>query len=237
MNRLYFRLFLSIIIALICISSKADTKRKGSKLANQTKAESRKLNEEGRKLDQQLLDINRKIQEIIKKYKLLSTKGIRVLPYRITYRLGKDYIEIETYKFNRDILVDNRIIGIQTKRIRMYISGKTVSKMVSEISEKNYDLETTVVVQIIDPSPTTLGTNDIKFDFISGKLKFIENKKLGDIRNNIEFPVRNSIKKDFLIPHFTFFYNTIQNIADAYYKKFKDVDKEMTNFLLKSLEY
>ena len=236
MNKPGLKLIISIILVLSYVNLQAQTKVKGLD-ADQGESSTSKLANESKFLDQKLLDLNKKIEDVINKYKLLSLKKIQILPYRIKYRLGEGYIEIETYKFNRDILVDNRITGIQQKRIRIYMSGATLSKMESKITEKTYDIESVVTVNIIDPSPVVLGSDDVMFDFITGTLKFIEKKRMGDIKNNDEQPVKNSIKRDFLLPHYTFCYKTILNIGETYFKSIKNVDKAMSDFLLKSQEY
>ncbi|MDY6969304.1 MAG: hypothetical protein SVR08_11730 [Spirochaetota bacterium] len=236
MNKRSLKLIISIILVLSYVHLKAQTKVKGFN-KDQGEPSTSQLTNESKFLDQKLLELNKKIEDVINKYKLLSLKKIQILPYRIKYRLGEDYIEIDTYKFNRDVLVDNRITGIQQKRIRIYMSGSILSKIESKITEKTYDIESVVTVNIIDPSPVVLGSDDVIFDFITGKLKFIEKKKMGDIRNNQEQPIKNSIKRDFLLPHYTFCYKTILNIGETYFKSIKNVDKAMSDFLLKSQEY
>ncbi|MDY6935057.1 MAG: hypothetical protein SVZ03_12655 [Spirochaetota bacterium] len=235
MCRWYVILFL--LIFLLHFISQAGAEKKPIESVDKAQLESEKLNKDGERLDNQILNLNKKIEEVVAKYKLLSTKDIRVLPYRITYRLGKDYIEIETYKFHRDIFGDNRITGIQTKRSRLFVSGQNVSKMEFEIGERQYDIESNVVVRIVDPSPTVVGTDDVVFSHINGRVKLIDEKALGKIRNNMAFPVRNSLKRDFLIPHLTFVYNNLLSIAETYYKGIKDADRAMTNFIIRAIEY
>ena len=70
-----------------------------------------------------------------------------------------------------------------------------------------------------------------------GNKTVVDGKKLGDIKNSIVYPVRNNIKRDFLIPSLAYFYNVLLNIAETYSKGVKDSDSMMYEFLRKSTEY
>ena len=230
-------LTLSVITFILFPNTDSISQEKKEVKSQQTKLSSDKLIAEGKDLDNQIININNKIQNVISTYKLLTTKSIRLVPYRVTYRLGENYIEIEKYELKRDILSDDRIIGIKNRRIRVYTTGENISKIESEVSEKDVGIESETIVKVVDPSPTTAGTDDIIFTHSYRNKKLINNKKLGEIKNNRIFPIRNDIKKDFLIPHFSFLYNTVLDIAETYYKGIKDSDSLMTEFLIKSTKY
>lgn len=226
-----------IIVFLFALSSSIFSQDKKPDNQQMSSLQSDELDNDGKKLDNDILSINKKIAEVITKYKLISTKDIMMLPYHVTYKLGDDFIEIEKYDLKRNTLLDDSVIGISKKFIRVYVSGQNVSRIESEISESEYGIEWTETVRMVDPSPTQEGTDDIIFTHTISKRTLLDNKKLGDIKNNRLFPLRNNLKREFLIPHITFFYNTILDIAESYYKGIKDTDSLLTEFLKKSTSY
>ncbi len=225
------------ITLIFCLSSITESQEKKKDQAQLTKLTSDELVEEGKELDRQILDINRNLENIISKYKLLSTNDIKVVPYRVTYMLGKDFIEVQKYELKRDTLYDDRVIGIKERKIKVYVSGQKISKIESEIIEKQVGIDEGDIVRMIDPSPTVEGTDDIIFTHTVSRKKLIDNKKLGEIKNNRAYPVRNTIKREFLIPHVTFLYNTVLKIAELHYMSIKDSDNAMADFLKKSTKY
>jgi hypothetical protein len=204
---------------------------------------SEKLDSYGKELDAQILEFNKKIEGAIKKYDLYNTKDIRILPYQTDYNITKDYIEIEKHIFIKDNIYKNNIagikdiVGIKTKNIKIYTNGQTVSKIETKIFEKYFNSGDQSLVYIVDPSPTTEGTDDITFTHVLKGKKILDNKKLGEIKNTTSSPVRNDIKRDFLVPHLSVFYNSILFIAEAYYSSLKDADQNMSDFLKESADY
>ena len=65
----------------------------------------------------------------------------------------------------------------------------------------------------------------------------LNNKKLGTVKNTTAYPLRNEIKREFLIPHLSTFYSAILFISEAYYKSLKDSDSSLSEFLKKSTKY
>lgn len=145
-------LTLSVITFILFPNTDSISQEKKEVKSQQTKLSSDKLIAEGKDLDNQIININNKIQNVISTYKLLTTKSIRLVPYRVTYRLGENYIEIEKYELKRDILSDDRIIGIKNRRIRVYTTGENISKIESEVSEKDVGIESETIVKVVDPS-------------------------------------------------------------------------------------
>ncbi len=201
------------------------------------------LIQQGKELDREIAVLNIKIQEVIKKFDLLNTKDIRIVPYQTQYILGKDYIQMEKHRFIKTTILKNNIagikdvVGIRTKTIKIFVSGGTITKTESKIYERYYNSGETTEVLIVDPSPSTEDTKDILFTHRYKGRIVLDKKKLGDVKNTTASPVRNQLKREFLIPHLNIFYNSVVFIAEAYYKSLKDADQNMSEFLKKSAKF
>lgn len=228
---------ITLIIAFALIQASSAQNKPETKSSQQYTLKSEKLDKQGSELDSQILDLNNKIASVIKKFDLLNTKGIRILPYQTSYNLGKDYIEMEKHLFVKDPLYNRRIASIKKKKIKITTNGKSVSRIESIIYEKDFDSGRVNEVTIVDPSPQSSGTDDILFTHNYVGRIIVNNKKMGDIKNTTANPVRNEIKREFLIPHLTIFYNSLLFISGSYYKSLKDTDSGMSEFLMKSIKY
>ena len=219
---------------LICAVSIAQEK-KGS--GQEYALISEKLEQQGKVLDAQIFDLTKKISEIIKKYDLLKTAGIRVIPYQTTFSQGSDFIMLEKYSFMKDDLYEKDIVGMQSKKIKIYTNGQSISKIESEIYEHNTWSGATYLVKIVDTSSMSGNTDNIVFTHIENGKTFLENKKLADIKNTTAYPIRNELKREFLIPNLSYFQNSLLFIAESYYKGLKDSEAGMTEFLKKAKKY
>jgi hypothetical protein len=231
------RVFIIVLIAAFVLAPASDAQNKKEAKSGKYTLKSEKLDKQGKELDAQIVDLNNKIASVIKKFDLLNTPGIRILPYQTSYVLGKNFIEMEKHLFIKDTLYNRKIAGIKKKRIKITTNGQTVSRIESTIFEKDFDSGRVNEVIIIDPSPLSSGTNDITFTHNYVGKQVVKNKKMGDIKNTTANPVRNEIKREFLIPHLTIFYNSLLFIAGSYYKSLKDTDSSMSEFLRKSTKY
>ncbi|MBN2157801.1 MAG: hypothetical protein JW807_00290 [Spirochaetes bacterium] len=219
-----------LCVALTAVISTAQEKKSDK----QYKLESEQLDRVGKSLDAQILAYGKRMAEIIHKYELLKASDLRIIPYQTTYVMGSDYIEMEKHHFIRDDALGKEITGLQTKRIKIYTNGQSISKIESEIYDRMYWAGTSVVVRMTDPSPLSEGTDDIVFTHIANGKVLLENKKLGDIKNTTAFPIRNELKRDFVVPHMSYFMNSLLFIAESYNKGLKDAESVMSNFLKKS---
>jgi hypothetical protein len=204
--------------------------------AEKTESISDELSKEGQKLDEEINFIYKKINDVIVKYKLLQLKDIRLLPYRTVYITKDNYIEVEKYEIARDYY-NNEIMGINKKISRIFFSGDAMFKVECEISEQLLDIGYSDRIIITDPSPLASGTDDMMFTQIKKNKMIVENKKLGEIKNDEAAYIRNNIKKEFIIPHITFLFDSLLSIADTYYKGIKDKDSMLSDFLKKSANY
>jgi hypothetical protein len=221
------------LIIMFAVSS-AQEKKGGDQ---EYKLISEKLEQQGKELDNQIFDLTKKIAEIIKKYDLLKTSGIRVIPYQTTFSQGADFIMFEKYSFIKDYLYEKDIVGIQSKKIKIYTNGQSISKIESEIYEHNTWSGATNLVRIVDTSSMSGNTDSIIFTYIENGKTFLENKKLADVKNSTAYPIRNELKREFLIPNLSYFESSLLFIAESYYKGLKDSEAGMTEFLKKAKRY
>jgi hypothetical protein len=226
-------LILACIMLIMSVSAAQEKKADEQKY----KMTSEQIDQQGKKLDAQIVSLANKMSDIIKKYDLLKAASIRIIPYQTTFVQGPDFIELTKHSFIKEYIYEKDIVGIQSKRIKIYTNGQAISKIESEIYDHNYWAGTSNIVRIIDPSPTTEGTDDVVFTHaVNGKI-YLDNKRLGDVKNSTAYPIRNELKRDFLVPHMTYFLSSILFIAESYMKGMKDSEAGMSEFLKKSKKY
>jgi len=201
------------------------------------KLTSERLDQKSKDLDSQIKNQNKKLAEIVKKYNLLKTPEVRVVPYQMNYVLGPNFIEMEKHIFKKDELYQKDVVGLEVKKIKIYTDGQNISRIESQIYERNYYSGTMHIVTIVDPSPLAEGTDGIIFTNIRNGKIILENKKLGEIKNTTAHPIRNDLKRNFLIPHLAYFSNSLLFIAETYYGGLKDAESGMTNFLKRVIKY
>ena len=194
-----------------------------------------RLDQDSKNLDGIIKDINGKIQAVIQKNKMMEVKDIKVIPYQTDYLLGSDYIQIERHMFMRD--ENDKIIGEKRKTVKFFVSGGSLSKIESTIYERDYSSSNETIVEITDASPMSDTKDSIQIKQTVNKKVVIAGKALSEIKNTTAFPVRNDFKRDFYVPHISYFYNLILGIAETYSKSSKDSDATVTEFLRKSTRY
>jgi len=229
------KLFLisACIVLMVAVTSAQESGDKGQayKLTSET------LNQQGKDLDAQITKLSQRMADIIKKYELLKSDAVRIIPYQTTYILGSNFIEMEKHSFKKEDIYAREVVGIQIRKVKIFTDGQSVSKVESEIYDRDYYSGTSYVVRITDPSPMSEGTDDIVFTHVINGKTFLDGKKLGDIKNTTAFPIRNDLKREFLIPHYSYFMNSMLFIAEAYYKGLKDAESSMSEFLKKANKY
>jgi len=198
---------------------------------------SQQLIEESGDLDKQILNINKNIQKVIADNNFMSPENkYKLLPYQTAMTRGKDFFEIVRHRFIRSTIDNTKIIGIMKKSVKVYTGGSSVSKIESMVYEKRYDDESVTVVNIVDPSPNSVETKDIRFAYkVNGRL--LKDVRMGKIQNTTAFPIQNDLKRNFLIPHLNYFYSVILSIAETYKKGIKDSESLMADFLKDSTSY
>lgn len=197
----------------------------------------------GKDMDKLIADWSKRIEDLIKKYEMTKLTDIRILPYQTDLEMGDGYIEVEKHFFikdpakRRNAFSYKDITGIRIKRIRVYTGGESVSKIETTVTEKFFSERPQNEVIIVDPSPTSEGTDDVTITYIYKGKTIVNDKKLADVRNRIDYPVRNDIKSDFLVPNLNICYNALMFIAEAYYGAMKDPDKFVSDYLRDAADY
>lgn len=220
-----------VLMVAVLNAQEGGDKGQAYKLTSET------LNQQGRELDSQITALSKRMAEIVKNYELLKAEGVRIIPYQTTYVLGQNFIEMEKHSFKKEDIYAREVVGIQTRKVKIFTEGQSISKVESEIYDRDYYSGTSYFVKITDPSPMAEGTDDIVFTHVVNGKTFLDNKKLGDIKNTTAFPIRNELKRDFLVPHYSYFMNSLLFISEAYYKGLKDAESSMSEFLKKANKY
>jgi len=249
---LLFILFALAIIALPLHVTFAQTDQEAAK---SDKLTSKEIEKEGEVMNKQINSINQDILKTVREYKLTSDemkKNIRIVPFQTTINYADKngtFMEVTRHKFIRNPLNLHQIVGVKNKTFRIFYSGETVNKIEMEIFERYYDDNSAVRVNIVDPSPGDEQTNDVTFTHtllvnytienakFRKDVKLVDNKKLGDIQNTTAFPIRNELKRDFMVPNLVFVSNVLLDVAETYYKGKKDAESLMLEFLKKSVDY
>ena len=210
--------------------------------AQEGKRESANLNELGKLYDKQIYELNLDIQKLIADGKFMENREFRSLPYQSEINYGPDtknpqYVELKKHIYTRNGELGAEVVGYEEKTMQMYTDGKTISKIVTIVSKKNFRTLEEEIVTMIDPSPTTEGTDDIVLTHQYNKRILVKEKKLAEIENTMDGPVRNSIKIQFIIPNLAILNNMLVFISEVNSKDSKDADRKMTEFLNKAALY
>lgn len=227
-------IFVAIVLP-VAIAGAQEKKSPGGK-QGQYSLDSANLDEQGKGYDGQIRALCADIAAAIKKYDLLKNKNIRFIPFQTSFIQGNDYIEMEKHTFITDEIYRTEVVGIRTKRIKIFTNGQDVQKIESEIYERRYYSGEKDQVVITDTAPLGQGTDNITFTHRVGSKTLMDGRRLGDIKNSTAFPLRTEIKRDFLIPNLTYFKNSLQFIGESYAKLMKDSEESMSEFLKNSLQ-
>lgn len=201
--------------------------------------------ERGEELDRQIVQINQRISDLVINTDLISS-DIQILPYQSSYRTFDNRIELETHSFIRDDIYNNKIVGINRNITTIHLGGGSVTGIDIILYENNHVSGDTTIVKISDPSPLTDTTDDITFTHIrnaqmqrdeDGIYQFtgrvlIDERPLGEIRNNDASPLRNQIKSDFLMDNLTSLYDNVLFISQAFINSTGGSDQYMAEFML-----
>jgi len=203
---------------------------------------SKAIEEKGQAFDKQILELSKSIQKVVAEGNLMSAAGIKTLPYQTEINYGPEkenpkYMQIVKHIYIKDGLFTNTLIGFEEKILRIYSDGKTVSQIETIITTKNFKSEDEEVVTVLDPSPSTEGSDDMILTHTLNGKKIINQRKLGDILNNVDSPVRNGIKAEFIIPNLTILHKNLLFISESNIKSSKDTDTNVSEFLKKSTLY
>ncbi len=204
--------------------------------------DSANLTELGKIYDKQILELYTDIQKLIAEGKFMENKDIKSLPYQSELNYGPDpkspqYIELTKHIYNRSTEFGGEVIGYEEKRMQIYTDGKSVTKLVTIIHKKNFRSLDEEMVTMTDPSPMSEGTDDITLSHVYNKKVLIKDKKLSEVENTLDSPIRNNVKIQFIIPNLAILNNMLVFITEVNSKDTKDADKKMAEFLKKAVLY
>jgi hypothetical protein len=145
-------------------------------------------------------------------------------------------VELIKHIYIRDGLFSSTPVGLEEKILRIYTNGNTITKLETIIQTKNFKTQEVENVTVTDPSPMTESTDDVTFTHSYNGRKVIDQKKLADVKNTTDLPLRNEIKIQFMIPNLTILYNNLLLIVESNKKEYKDLDIKMTDFLKKAIQ-
>lgn len=210
--------------------------------AQEGKLNSVNLNELGKLYDKQILELNNDIEKLIADGDFIGNRNLKSLPYQSEVNYGPDaknpeYVEFTKHIYTRNGEFGSEVVGFEEKRMQIYTDGKKISKIVTIVRKKNFRSLDEEVVTMIDPSPTTEGTDDIVLTHSFNNRVLVKEKKLAEIENTIDAPIRNNIKIQFIIPNLAILNNMLVFITEVNSKGTKDADRKMSEFLKKAVLY
>ncbi|HOP63755.1 MAG TPA: hypothetical protein PK906_10315 [Spirochaetota bacterium] len=211
-------------------------------LFSQNQEALKRIEEQGKSYDRQILELYNSIQRVVADNKLMENRDIKTLPYQTEINFGPDsknpqYVELIKHIYIRDGLFSSKPIGLEEKILRIYSNGTTISKLETIIRTKNFKTQEVESVIVTDPSPSSETTDDVTFTHQYNGKTVIEQKKLSEVKNNVVMPLRNEIKLQFMIPNLTILYNNIFFITESYKEENKSTDSKMSEFIKKAIQY
>ena len=218
------------------------------------------IEKQSKALDDQILELYKHIEEVISSSNLMSPEGIKYLPYQtdVFYGTGnspdikyistkKDdkeqnkekpqFIELVKHIYIKEGVFSGNLIGYEEKTLRLYSDGKKLDKMETIVRTRNFRTQTEEIITVVDSSPTSGNKDDITVTHTKNTRKILDKKKLGEILNNIDLPIKNEIKSDFMIPNLVALHKNLLFITESNLKSSKDVDMNAADYLKKSTYY
>jgi len=215
----------------------------------QDKLNSQLIDEKGKALDKEIIDLYKLVEGVIANSDIMSPDGVKFLPYQTDIIYGPDYdpkkkdnkkpeyFELIKHIYIRAGIFSGRLVGYEEKTLRIYSNGKTINKMEAIIKVRNFQEQSEEILTVVDSSPTSGSKDNIILTHVRNGRTVVDKKKLGDILNNIDLPIANEIKSDFMIPTLVTLYKNILFITEVNLKNSKDVDANVADFLKKSTFY
>jgi len=204
--------------------------------------ESANLAELGKLYDKQIHELNIDIQRLISEGDFMNNRTFKSLPYQSEIYYGPDpknpeYVELTKHVYTRNGQLGSEIVGYEEKKMQIYSDGKSISKIITVVRKKNFRTLDEEVVTMIDPSPTTEGTDDILLSHTYNNRVLVKQKKMAEIENTMDAPIRNNLKIQFIIPNLAILNNMLIFITEVNSKSAKDADRKMAEFLKKAVLY
>ena len=209
---------------------------------NQDKLNSQVIDDKSKELDRQILELYKSIEQVIANSNIMSHEGVKYLPYQTDIFYGPDkdkpeYLELIKHIYIKEGIFSGKLVGYEEKTLRIYSDGKTINKLETIIKIRDFRLQSEEILSVMDPSPNSESKDDIILNHTRNGRKIVDQKKLGEILNNVDLPIKNEIKEEFMIPNLVTLHKNLLFITEANLKDSKDVDQNVADFLKKSTYY
>ena len=236
MKRFLALLMVFFLTIPMFISAQENKNKKESSLESQV------IKDKSKELDRQIVELYKSIEEVIEASNLMSPDGVKLLPYQtdIYYGPNKDkpeYLELIKHVYIKEGLFSGNLIGYEEKTLRLYSNGKTINKMETQIRTRDFKAQCEEVILVVDASPSSDNKDNVTVTHTRNGRKILDQKKLGEILNNVELPITNEIKAEFMIPTLITLHKNLLFITESNLKSSKDVDINAADFLKKSTFY
>lgn len=225
----------ALLIALIAMFATGslfaiDDTFKSGKDADSQKA--KELEETEKALDEKIKTLGESLQF----YSKLDKIEVKYTPGQTNFSKGDGYIELESYNFIPQSYVYGNPVGTKVKKMRLYYSGETLSKIETEILEQDFYHKTKFYSKIVDPSPMDNNANDmiITTSFNDGKPYEVT---VGDMENTLTNPLRINYKRDYYIEHLIYFEKSFRFTWEFQKRYGTSNDVVTIETLKKSLDY
>lgn len=203
------------------------------------------LAETEKKLDEQIRQICEKLQGM---YTLRDIgPKVKLTPTQTIFSMGKDedgeYIELVAYTFNPQSYNYGRPVGTAAKTMRLYFSGKDLSKIKTIVDDQNFYEQYKYYTKAVHPGPVKGNPNEIQLATSFNKPTDVAEKtpdytvKLGDVENDPSNPNRIKFKRDFYIEHLIYFEKLFRFTFEFQKRGASNGDVETINRMKHSLRY
>ena len=209
---------------------------------NQSKLNSKVIEDKSKSLDKEILELYKMIEGVVATSNIMSPDGVKYLPYQTDIIYGPDpkkpeYFELIKHIYIKAGIFSGRLVGYEERTLRIYSNGKNISKMETIIKIRNFQTQSEEILTVVDPSPGTESKDNILISHKRNGRDIVVDKKLGEILNNIDLPIGNEIKAEFMIPTLVTLHKNLLFITEANLKSSKDIDANVADFLKKSTFY
>ncbi len=203
-----------------------------SKGKNADIQKSEELDKTEKALDERI----KKLGEMLQRYDKLQNIDVKYTPGQTIFMKGDGYIELISYNFIPTSFSYGKPVGTKEKRLRLFFSGETLTKMETEVMEQDFLRHTKFYSKVVDPSPTDAEVNDITITTSFNDAKAYE-VTLKNMENTLTNPLRINYKRDYYIDHLTYF-EKMYRFTEEFQKRYgTNNDKITIERLKKSLAY
>ena len=170
-------------------------------------------------------------------YRGLLDADVKVTPEQtfFTKNAQENWIQLESFSFIPESYVLSNIVGVKYTVVKLHFGPGGLSKIETRIYEDNYITEDINENLIIDPSPNTEDTSDIQITY-ERKARPPYRSVLGNMQNTDSMPLGIKFKKEYT-RHLNAFLKLFNLVEDYQIRYGNDIDKNIIDALVESLEY